>query len=152
MPINLTAPVNVYRPGIPGAPVDMAVNSTQQAMFAVICAAPASLLRCPGAKDAYQRPRLDLADLSRRWDSRNVFSTDSGLYGWRVGAGGRQNRFATLVGRCSPMACQSRRYRGAIRMAPSRRMTSPLSIAFSTMWTVSCPYSSGLPNRLGWGT
>jgi hypothetical protein len=30
MPINLTAPVNVYRPGIPGAPVDMAVNSTQQ--------------------------------------------------------------------------------------------------------------------------
>jgi hypothetical protein len=35
------------------------------------------------------------------------------------------------------MACQSRRYRGAIRMAPSRRMTSPLSIAFSTMWTAS---------------
>src|ERR1700682_5044109 len=45
-----------------------------------------------------------------------------------------------------------RPYRGAMRMAPSRRMTSPLSIGFATMWAASAPYSSGLPSRAGCGT
>ena len=43
-------------------------------------------------------------------------------------------------------------YRGAMRMAPSRRMTSPLSMGFSMMCTASAPYSSGSPNRAGCGT
>ena len=37
-------------------------------------------------------------------------------------------------------------------MAPSRRITSPLSIGFSTMCTASAPYSAGLPSREGCGT
>src|SRR6476619_2827980 len=44
------------------------------------------------------------------------------------------------------------RHRGAILIAPSSRMTSPLSIGFSTMCTASAPYSSGSPRRAGWGT
>src|SRR5581483_1948629 len=44
------------------------------------------------------------------------------------------------------------RYRGAIRKAPSSRMTSALSMSFSTMWTTSAAYSSGRPRRAGWGT
>src|SRR6185503_13611126 len=43
-------------------------------------------------------------------------------------------------------------HRGAIRIAPSSRITSPLSIGFSTMCTASAPYSSGLPSRDGCGT
>src|ERR671910_1098344 len=45
-----------------------------------------------------------------------------------------------------------RAQRGGIRSAPSRRMTSPLSIAFSAMWTARAPYSSGAPRRAGCGT
>src|SRR5262249_27394078 len=43
-------------------------------------------------------------------------------------------------------------HRGAILMAPSSLMTSPLSIGFSTMCTASAPYSSGSPRRAGCGT
>src|SRR4029450_8558431 len=39
-----------------------------------------------------------------------------------------------------------------MRMAPSRRMTSPLSIRFSTMWRTRAAYSSGWPRRGGKGT
>ena len=38
---------------------------------------------------------------------------------------------------------------GGIRAAPSSRMTSPLSIAFSTIWTTSAANSQGLPIRAG---
>ena len=44
------------------------------------------------------------------------------------------------------------RYRGAMRMAPSRRMVSPFSIGFSTMWTARLPYSEASPSRAGCGT
>jgi Arc/MetJ-type ribon-helix-helix transcriptional regulator len=37
--------------------------------------------------------------------------------------------------------------RGAIRNAPSSRMTSPFSILFSTIWQASCAYSAGEPRR-----
>src|SRR5882724_11398849 len=40
---------------------------------------------------------------------------------------------------------QNVRYRGAMRMAPSRRMVSPFSIGFSTMWTARLPYSLASP-------
>src|SRR5216683_6424399 len=43
-------------------------------------------------------------------------------------------------------------YRGAMRMAPSRRMVSPFSIGFSTMWTARLPYSLASPSRAGCGT
>src|SRR5690348_5408401 len=43
-------------------------------------------------------------------------------------------------------------YFGAIRSAPSRRITSPLIMAFSTMCSTSAAYSSGLPKRVGNGT
>ena len=43
-------------------------------------------------------------------------------------------------------------YLGGMRRAPSRRMTSPLSIVFSTMWSASAAYSSGRPRRGGNGT
>ena len=43
-------------------------------------------------------------------------------------------------------------HRGAMRIAPSRRITSPLSIGFSMMCTASAPYSSGSPSRAGCGT
>src|SRR5215470_2850492 len=43
-------------------------------------------------------------------------------------------------------------YFGAMRSAPSRRMTSPLIMALSTMWSTRAAYSSGLPNRVGNGT
>ena len=39
-----------------------------------------------------------------------------------------------------------------MRSAPSRRMTSPLSIGLSTMCATSAAYSSGRPSRLGCGT
>ena len=41
-------------------------------------------------------------------------------------------------------------YRGAMRMAPSRRMVSPLSIGFSTICTARLPYSRGIaePRRM----
>src|SRR6186713_119803 len=40
-------------------------------------------------------------------------------------------------------------YRGAMRIAPSRRMVSPFSIGFSTMCTASEPYSLASPRREG---
>ena len=46
---------------------------------------------------------------------------------------------------------QSETYCGAIRIAPSRRMTSPLSIGLSMMWSTSAAYSSGVPRRWGRG-
>ena len=46
----------------------------------------------------------------------------------------------------------SESYRGAMRMAPSRRMVSPFSIGFSTMWTARLPYSEASPSRAGCGT
>src|SRR5918994_3344348 len=42
-------------------------------------------------------------------------------------------------------------HRGAILSAPSRRIVSPFSIRFSTMWQASVAYSSGRPRRLGNG-
>src|SRR5260221_807021 len=44
------------------------------------------------------------------------------------------------------------RYLGAMRMAPSRRMVSPFSIGFSTIWTARLPYSEASPSRAGFGT
>src|ERR1700722_4856326 len=41
---------------------------------------------------------------------------------------------------------------GAIRMAPSRRMTSPFSMGFAMMHSTSRANSSGFPSRLGKGT
>jgi len=41
---------------------------------------------------------------------------------------------------------------GVILIAPSRRITSPLSISFSMMCFTSAAYSSGCPNREGKGT
>ena len=41
--------------------------------------------------------------------------------------------------------------RGGIRSAPSSRITSPLSISFSTMCTASAANSSGRPSRAGTG-
>ena len=43
-------------------------------------------------------------------------------------------------------------HRGAIRIAPSSRMTSPLSIGLVTIVSTSAAYSSGRPSRLGCGT
>src|SRR4029453_543457 len=43
-------------------------------------------------------------------------------------------------------------YLGAMRMAPSRRMTSPLSMGFSRMWRTRAAYSVGRPRREGDGT
>src|SRR6267378_3768119 len=43
-------------------------------------------------------------------------------------------------------------YLGAIRIAPSRRMVSPLSIGFSTICTARLPYSEASPSRAGCGT
>src|SRR5712672_1082825 len=43
-------------------------------------------------------------------------------------------------------------YRGAMRIAPSSRMVSPFSIAFSTMCTARLPYSEASPSRAGCGT
>src|SRR6185312_16957134 len=45
-----------------------------------------------------------------------------------------------------------RRYFGAIRIAPSRRMASPLSISLRTISATSDAYSAGRPNRGGNGT
>jgi MFS family permease len=41
--------------------------------------------------------------------------------------------------------------RGAIRMAPSRRIVSPLSMGFSTMCAARAAYSAGSPSREGCG-
>ena len=47
---------------------------------------------------------------------------------------------------------RGRLHRGAIRIAPSSRIVSPLSIGFSTICWTSAAYSSGRPSRLGCGT
>src|SRR5690606_28083745 len=39
--------------------------------------------------------------------------------------------------------------RGCMRMAPSRRMVSPLRKVFSTIWQTSAAYSGGWPRRFG---
>src|SRR6185437_12847528 len=44
------------------------------------------------------------------------------------------------------------RYFGAMRIAPSRRIVSPLSISFRTISATSDAYSAGRPNRGGNGT
>ena len=54
----------------------------------------------------------------------------------------------------STLSCDSRRpsradYLGAIRIAPSRRIVSPLRYAFSTMCDASLANSSGVPRRFG---
>ena len=41
------------------------------------------------------------------------------------------------------------RYFGAMRSAPSSRITSPFSITFSTMCRTSAAYSAGRPSRGG---
>ena len=38
-----------------------------------------------------------------------------------------------------------------MRIAPSNRMVSPLSIGFATMWATSAAYSLGSPNLAGCG-
>lgn len=43
-------------------------------------------------------------------------------------------------------------YRGAILIAPSKRITSPFNIEFSAIATTRAAYSSGLPSREGNGT
>lgn len=43
----------------------------------------------------------------------------------------------------------ARRYRGAMRSAPSSRIVSPFSIRFATMCSASAAYSSGAPSRGG---
>src|SRR3546814_4832184 len=48
-------------------------------------------------------------------------------------------------------ACADRHF-GDIRIAPSRRMVSPLSIGFCKMLSTISANSSGLPSRLGNGT
>src|SRR5258708_1540669 len=55
-------------------------------------------------------------------------------------------RFAGLAGTTSSVCL------GAMRIAPSRRMVSPFSIGFSTMWTARVPYSEASPSRAGCGT
>ena len=57
---------------------------------------------------------------------------------------------SALMGTCSDIA--EKHYRGAILIAPSRRITSPLSIWFSTMCATRFAYSDALPKRLGNGT
>src|SRR5690606_8540291 len=47
---------------------------------------------------------------------------------------------------------RNRPQRGAMRSAPSRRMTSPFSMTFSIMWRTSAANSTGLPRRGGKGT
>src|SRR5699024_4729001 len=44
------------------------------------------------------------------------------------------------------------RHLGGTRSAPSRRMTSPLSILLTRMWPTSAAYSGGEPSRAGCGT
>jgi len=45
-----------------------------------------------------------------------------------------------------------KRHYGCIRSAPSKRITSPFSIGFSTMHCTRCANSSGKPSRGGNGT
>ncbi len=40
-------------------------------------------------------------------------------------------------------------YRGAMRIAPSSRITSPLSMWFANMLITRAAYSAGSPSRLG---
>jgi hypothetical protein len=40
----ITYPLTEHRPGIPGAPVDMAVSSTMEAAFTIVCGLPALLV------------------------------------------------------------------------------------------------------------
>ena len=51
-----------------------------------------------------------------------------------------------------PLSAEAPAQRGGIRSAPSRRMTSPLSIGLSTMCATSEAYSLGRPSREGCGT
>ena len=65
-------------------------------------------------------------------------------------------RFSAGMWRCprdrhAPRRLDPPAQRGAMRSAPSSRMTSPLSIRFSTMCVASCAYSAGRPRRGGNG-
>src|SRR6266542_2741787 len=53
--------------------------------------------------------------------------------------------------RSLPLAALTRKPFGCIRTAPSRRITSPLSITFSMMCLASAAYSAGSPSRGGNG-
>src|SRR5205085_12346017 len=48
------------------------------------------------------------------------------------------------------LSCQyGMTYFGCMRIAPSRRIVSPLSMTFSMMLLASCAYSAGMPRRGG---
>ncbi len=64
--------------------------------------------------------------------------------------GGRQPRDG--IGGSGGMGEPGLHHFGPIRMAPSRRMVSPLSMAFSTMCAARFAYSAGRPSRDGCGT
>ena len=40
----ITCPMTEHRPGIPAAPVDMAVSATMEAAFTIVCGVPAALV------------------------------------------------------------------------------------------------------------
>src|SRR5207244_12985627 len=64
------------------------------------------------------------------------------------GSGDSDRRHAPSLG---PRPARLKRYFGGMRMAPSRRMSSPLSSEFSQAWRTRAAYSDGRPNRLGNG-
>ena len=76
---------------------------------------------------------------------------------WRAASLSVGTYFRVRVPPAKPPRNRSQRsglrcYLGAMRRAPSRRMTSPLSIVLETMCSASAAYSSGRPSRGGNGT
>ena len=59
-------------------------------------------------------------------------------------------RMVSLLRRCGEGTGMA--YRGAIRIAPSRRMVSPFSMGLLTIASTICAYSAGRPRRAGNGT
>lgn len=66
--------------------------------------------------------------------------------------GSKSSDIAAAAGAISPILDHISNQRGAMRIAPSSRITSPLSIGFEMMWDASAPYSAGSPSRDGCGT
>ena len=69
-----------------------------------------------------------------------------------LGGGRPEHAAQACEGRSEGGKPPSERHRGCIRIAPSSRIVSPFSIAFSMMCAASAAYSSGWPRRGGNGT
>src|SRR5690606_14593441 len=100
--------------------------------------------------------RIDAAALQRRTDRAGAEFRRRGILEVTLETAhrgtGRANDDDGILQQHIEISRMEPTQRGAIRNAPSRRMTSPFSMTFSQIWRTNAANSAGLPRRDGKGT